>query len=101
MKRATIRAIQLRDTTGNEIQLSGKVTKVIIRNGAGSAQDLWVGINETANSKITLQASDSLALEAREGLYYNGNVLRFTFASADPSNAGVVIIETETNEEVC
>jgi hypothetical protein len=101
MNRARLQAIQIRDTTGNEIVLNGKVTKVIIKNNPSSPEELWVGINEQANSKIVLQATDSLVLDAREGLGYQGNVLRFAFANPDAANNAVIIIETETNEPVC
>lgn len=99
--KATLYTVQVTDNSGNEVVLSGKVSKLVIKNSPNSADDLLVGINEDANNKITLNASDSLALEPRPGFFYDRLVLKFAFAGANPANSAVVIVERETEETVC
>jgi hypothetical protein len=93
---------QITDNNLPQLTVSGKVINIVIRNSNTSGQPLYVGINEDASSKISLDPGESLALNvAKDGAYYDGFELRFKYAATDPNNNGFCILEQETNKEVC
>lgn len=74
----------------------------IIRNGIKSAQNLLIGINEPASSKIILAPGESLSLSIdRDDMLYSDLNLYFKFEAPDPDNSGFVIVNYLTKEEAC
>ena len=79
-----------------------KALDITIRNNNGSAQNLYVGIEEEALGKIILAPGESLTLGiSRPDYFYSKLSLYFKWASPDVSNGGFVIVNQPQDEEVC
>ena len=79
----------------NKSTIRGKVKTILVRNNNASAQNLWVGFNEDATDKVTVEPGEFIALSKDDGSFYEGNTVTFVFAASDPSNKGYLITETE------
>lgn len=105
MKINRISSAQIRNTADdqelNKAVIKGKVKTLLIRNNNGSPQNLYVGINEEATDKVTIEPGEFLALSKDDGTFYEGNQITFVFAASDVANKGFLIIETESEIKDC
>lgn len=105
MKTNRISSAQIRNTADdqelNKAVITGKVKTILIRNNNGSPQNLWVGINEEATDKVTIEPGEFLSLSKDDGTFYDGTQLTFVFAASDVANKGFLITETELEEKIC
>lgn len=84
-----------------KLTLDGKIINITIRNDSGSAQSLWVGLNEPAGGKIALAAGESLSLAVgKDNAYYTGYIA-FAWPAQNAANKAFCIVEKETDEDVC
>lgn len=86
------------DQQVNEVVCGRGVTGILIRNTSGSPQNMWVGFNEDASSKIIVEPGESIRMAKDEGPDYEGNIIRIVFAATDSDNRGYVVLETRTTE---
>lgn len=94
-------ALQINDRV-RQYSMIDKSIGFIIRNGIKSAQNLFIGIQEPASSKIILAPGESLALSIdRDDMFYTDLNLYFKFEAEDPDNSGFAIVNYLTDKEAC
>jgi hypothetical protein len=100
-KRVVPTALQINDRV-RQYAMVDKSIGFIIRNGIKSAQNLYIGINEPASSKIILAPGESFTLSIdRDDMLYTDINLYFKFEEPDPDNSGFAIVNYLTDEEAC
>ena len=73
-----------------------------MKNVSTSPNNLLIGLNEDASSKLLLQAGESLPLGPyRDTDLINNNVYKFGFDGSDPLNQAVIIISLEGDNPLC
>lgn len=103
-KRVVPTAIQLNDNT-TQYKIAGKALSYLIRNSPNSSSDLYVGLNQPANGGIILAPGESFGINVpgNDRYYHNLNVyFKFQTPAVAPNiNNGFMVVDYETDEEVC
>lgn len=103
-KRVVPTAIQLNDNT-TQYKIAGKATSYLIRNSPDSSSNLYVGLNQPANGSIILAPGESFGnnVPGNNRYYENLNIyFRFATAAVAPNiNNGFMVVDYETDEEIC
>lgn len=85
----------------NKIVVTGKVKTILVRNNNASPHNMYVGYNEDATDKVTVEPGEFIALSKDDGTFYDQNTITFVFAASDVANRGFVVMETEVETNDC
>lgn len=87
-------------SAGNAIPLGNNVLSFTVKNLPQSGSNVYVGLNEDAGPGNVLEPDGSYTHVTKEG-YYSDDTLYLTFDETTTGGIALIVIDRDTNKEVC